>query len=934
MKTEEITSFSEQSLLSEEISQKLITPLPTQDPYDTQTLLGFLSRPFPILETQWDSGKKKGDLLATAIFPSALFSIKAIAAKIRNFAFFRGGVRIGIRLNGTKFHYGKLLVAWSPATAYTGDLINRTQNLYSASSFPHVIISPTENEVNEIVLPFALPTQYIPLDDLSSPKANIGSVFIYVLNPLRLAANTNNVGVTMFANFERPEICGMSMITPAPLTYAQALTETISKSRTGIVSGIAESISGYAGSLRRMPIIGGISGTVSQVAAGVGMIASAVGYCKPNSVAATETRILKVFNNAWSSGLEQAPIMGLKPDNAVSSDYKLIGSLPEEMDLKHILSTPSLLAVVDWKVEDVTGAPIFTSIVSPMAVNANTSGEYTLYNPTMTSWVSNAFRYWRGSLRYCVQITCSGFHSGRLRVSWEPTVTSAYVTTEIPNIVNHILDVQQEVEFFFTIPYLRVQPWSEVHGGNHPFVYAQDTTGSYNDIANGRIRIDVINPLTHPDKPVPQAFVNVWVSAGDDFQLGFPTSEHLMPNSVDITRSQGLTREYLRQHSYPPIINATGATDDNLLMGEKIDHIKDLMMRPSFQSKKILSTETGNLHITAFYPNFPRLVTTYGDRVSYFDWFRYIYRFSRGSVTHKFNLNNVKAKATTPYSLEHSIGINLSTDTSTNSVIVDSSSTSQTILASKGLQVFKPHITPTIEGTVPYYAGIYSNVGSDVNVYEYKYPGMVLNIDDVNAIDTLEATQYISAGDDFTCGFLVGPPIVAYKTVTNNIVAQSLTTGVITSGTIANHTLNEFNTTSLWTLFQEGPSQGAQVNLSSILDDNYSYIIEMITNGFHPQQLDVTFTGLDFKKNVELDGQLTMSDPVKGTYVSYTVTKTSSPTLMTIASSGTNVPVYCAMLTITMIPPIEKKEQEDDVKMREILGNPVLRSRLLQLLLQ
>nr|WFG77342.1 MAG: structural polyprotein [Insectivora picornavirus] len=913
-------------MLSTEIAQKQVVSIPGQDPYDTQTLLGFLSRPFPVVETEWTATHSVGSVLAAVQFPQALFAIPAIAAKIRNFAYFRAGVRIGIRLNGTKFHYGKLLVAWSPATGLTGDLHKRMTNLYSASSFPHVIISPTENEVNEFILPYVLPNQYIPLDSLSFDQSTIGVVTVYVLNPLRLAANTNQVGLTMFANFENPDICGMSMLVPVPPTLkAQALTEAITKSKTGLVSGIAESISGYAGSLRNMPLVGGISSTVSQVAAGVGMIASAVGYCKPNTLAAPENRVLKVFNNAWSSGLESAPMMSLKPDNAVASDYSLIGSFPDEMSFKHLLSTPSLLSVLDWKVGDGIGSPLFTGNVTPLASHAAISGINTIFYPTITSWAVNPFTYWRGSLRYCIQITCSAFHSGRLRISWEPSNSVVYNSAELPNVVNHILDVQQEVEYYFSIPYLRDTPWLETHSTNYPFIFVQDTTRDLNGISNGRLRIDVINPLTHAESPVPQAFINVWVSCGDDFQVAFPTTNYMIAPAVPI--AQGLTREYMRQHQYAPIINASGATDDNLLMGEKVSHLKDILMRPCPNVTLSLKPTTTDKQYAAFIPNFHNLSKEIF--FNYLDWYRHIYRFSRGSITHKFSVLDA-TRADSAITIPNNYGIKLAIDINTSPEPKYYEKGAIASSDSQGLQIFKPMVTPAIEGTVPYYANVYSNVSSDSSSTTYKYPGIVVALEDESTYKSINLTNYLSVGDDFTMGFITGPPSVQYTTASSNIEAQSYVTGAIGGGNDNYPVYSYYGDSTLWT-FLTTPN-GAYLDLKTLLLPNLTYRVQLLSVGGIPivvrfdecKVLSESLDRAEYNYSTRHDFSI-ISDII--------VQKEGVDPKLHFDYQSTNG-VVSVLVVVTQVPPLQETEELLELKIQEIIGNPVMKKRLLLALLQ
>lgn len=736
-------------MLSTEISQGMIVPRALQDPYDIQSLQGFLSRPFPIAEVTWNSTDAVGSIISSATFPNALIQIPAFLAKLRNFSLLRAGVRIGVRINGTKFHYGKLLVAWEPAPLATGDLYPATRNIYSASSFPHVIISPTENEVNEILLPYVLPLQYISLFDLSSNVYDIGGVFIYVLNALQLAANTNSVGVTIFASFEDISVAGMTSVVFNP-PVAQALTEQCEKSRLGVVSGVAEATRAITGALTSVPLVGGIAGTVSKVAGGVGQIASALGFCKPNSVNALEPRVLRQFVNSWSHGLEPAPILGIKPDNAVAAAYDLIGSFPGEMNFDHVLSTPSLIQIVPWTVSDTTGTNLLTGFVGPNFVHTQTSGTTLTMFPTMTAWATNACMFWRGSMRYCVQITCSAFHSGRIRIAWDPNVGTALSVSERPNCVNHILDVQNETEFFFSVPYLQSSPWKPIHADGQSFAQAFQefiAGNGANNSANGRITIDVINQLTHTQSPVPPININVWVSCGDDFQLAFPTTDYLFA----VVPAQGLTREFMRNHEYPPIVHAVGFHDKNLLMGEEIKSVKDIILRPCYTG-----TSSGTDSIDIITPNFMDLNdqdTRAANSKTFMQWYSFIYRFARGSVTHK------AAFGTCPSGIQAYYANKI--ESNYDNVAPLPPDAKHTL--NRGSAAFDPKTNAAIEATVPFYSRFYSSIahfGGTAN--NLRYPAATLHIDCAESTTAWKVDRFISAGDDFVYGFLVGPPTCTY----------------------------------------------------------------------------------------------------------------------------------------------------------------------------
>lgn len=787
----EIMSFSEASILTDTIAQKTVVPPHVEDPYEQQTLVDFLQRTYNIVTQKWASSDDVSKRLVNIQVPNVLFAEPYIKKKLANFKYIRSGVRFGVRVNGTKFHYGKIIACWKPSH-HDAELDVENENVYHASCYPHVVISATENEVHEFVVPYCLPWKYLDLDQVAR---SMGNFQIYVLNPLKVGEKVPDVSISVFMNLENVELVGMTTEDYFPVTYkAQgSIQEARAKSGRGVVSGVAEGLSTIAGSLKSVPIVGSSMGLVESVANTIGSVAKTLGFCKPNDISNYAPRILRNWWMAPSHGLENAPMLALDPENRVVADYSLVGSHPQEMSLAHLFSTPSLYSVISW---DGTVKEIQKFKVSPTLCYSATKKmgdvDGTVYYPTVLSWASAPFEYWRGSLKFCVQVTCSAFHSGRLRISWDPdpiaTVTDEDTNhNEAANRVNHIMDIQTETDYYFTIPYLRDLAWLR-------------NVRDENTAMNGVVVIDVINPLTHPETPVPAVYINVWVMAGDDFQVAFPTELNIQDTKLYITpptpppiRAQGLTREQMRTQTFSPLVQpAKFLIDDHITMGEIVAHVKDLIARPSLYEVIDAVQPVGERRVVSGVeiniPNFPAL--TGASYPNYLIHYSRLFRYVRGSVVHKavikpYSRQIVNGDALSGCGVGNVVYAEMQSNVSgvryiTRGTLEYKKQTEFLFTFNQGKTIVLPPNSYNLEGVVPFYSPIYCaiNTYSEDTNNTQRLPNAVIKIEyeryevpkDADYMEAL-SHHYLSAGDDYILGFQVGPPAI-FIPKTTTIKAQ------------------------------------------------------------------------------------------------------------------------------------------------------------------
>lgn len=765
----EITTFSEQSALTDMV---VGTTMPSYDmnPYKDDTLSGFLQRPRIIDNVEWTDVTPAGELLATLDPYLDLLTSVPFRNKIENFQYFKAGLRIGVRTNGTPFHYGKLMIVWKPMVgSQNSQQQSMRDNIFSSSGYPNVIVSPTENEVNEMVLPFAYDTAYIDLsiDVMRSP----GRLFIYVLNPLALDSDVPPVSITVFANFEDVKLAGQSGIINLPQHTSQFLfpdnlkpnpvssgpivtfeaqgdvvTEAREKSTAGIISGPAKAVSSVAGALVNIPVLGVWAAAVSAVSGAMGTLAEKLGYCKPNTLETLRPYIQKNGDFAAGEGLDSAVKTQIIPSEYVSDIFPQLGGGSEQMTMSDIAGTPSLLGMFTWNGNNFPDDRLFVAPVSPAAVTVVTQSLSERVCATVLHWATRPFEMWRGSLRYDVQITCSNFHSGRLRVSFQPKNSGIVTGFDYQNTINRIIDIQTETDFSFTIPYVSDKPWSFV---------SKDVI--YNSI--GFIEFSVVNDLTHTTLPIPEVYINVWVSAGPDFQVAMPVRRTLRqfgpiaptvkgdgePTDEEGFEAQGLTSQEMKTRDHPPLLpDATGAIEHNICQVDTITHIKQVTNRPARWLDLGLDA-AGNNEVLV--DTFEMALPNSDSLVDYIDWFSNLFVFNRGSL----NVRAVPSYSTdvTQYWMWMRTAFAINGFGFSNRV--------STQPAGYGQQLFTTIATPAKEINVPYYSMSFArlNGGHDSTSWSSCF---AMQLAKPSSLGNPTYDVYRSTGDDYSFNYRVGAP--------------------------------------------------------------------------------------------------------------------------------------------------------------------------------
>lgn len=190
------------------------------DPYPSQNLEAVLGRQYLVDTFAWASTDARGALKHTTSFPNALFLMANIREKLDHYQFFRAGVEVTVRLNGTAFHQGALQVAWVPhysTAALSANGILYEQSIETLSNCPNSILSANTNATISFVIPYCAPSRFWNLKD--SPASGqpadgwMGKAFFSVLAPLLQGGvgSTPTLTVNIFARFVDITVSGATL---------------------------------------------------------------------------------------------------------------------------------------------------------------------------------------------------------------------------------------------------------------------------------------------------------------------------------------------------------------------------------------------------------------------------------------------------------------------------------------------------------------------------------------------------------------------------------------------------------------------------------------------------------------------------------------------------------------------------------------------------
>jgi len=531
--------------------------LSATDPYMPGEVIKALTRSYQIKQFTWTTGAAVGDNLYTEKFPYALLQVPFLADKIKYYAWLRAKVKISFRVNSTKFDYGALMISHLPfyQDGSGGDW--RMKTIWHASMCNPKVLSAQQGSTIEFELPWVNPNVYALT---SSPLPEIGTVMVKVMHPLSSASADPppSITVTVFANFVEPELAGFApdVAPPTPamekawLAYcadrqkvkaeseapktkkvakfkklARMVGEAQSKSsgktvaqeaeektKTGVLSGIADAVTTVAPLLTAIPVIGEFAAPAGMIAGALSPIFKMFGLNKPTMNNAGQIVLDRAGHTiAHGRGGEFTTRLAIDPDNMLSVARGLAGPDEPQPTMLEILKTPVLLELGSFNNTTLPNSQIFSLPAHPSYCKKVTSLTANWYSMSYMAYYGQFASFWRGALKYRIHFTTSSFVTCRVRIAhiFEPLSSNYDLVSG--DLVSRVVDIAGDTIVDLTLPFLDEKLYLPTMAPEAVYPFVQGT---------GTLDISLVNPIVSVDTTAnPRIFYSVWVAAGDDFRF-------------------------------------------------------------------------------------------------------------------------------------------------------------------------------------------------------------------------------------------------------------------------------------------------------------------------------------------------------------------------------------------------------------------------------
>jgi len=578
----------------------------------------FFERPILLSTTEW---KDATSYFATFNLWASYFSHPTIWPKLLGFSRMTANLEVEIRINGSPFRFGEIMVSYRPL--FSSDLnanlcnmsggyipedgcvstvvgfpsVNPSSNrltLVARSQRMHTFLKVSSSTGSKMVLPFIYPYEAIRMTSLQYDPAvaaevtnmknttfykslmGLGTLTMESLSPLvnTQTASTTGVTIDIFVRASNVRVWMAS----GTATFKPQGREEGKGVESVKPSVITSAIALGARAFTHIPVIGPWATAASMVADGVTSILQFFGFTPPPLVSnAMPVVVHSAFNECSLTKPRHLTNLGLDHNNQVSIDPSICGGdQRDELCFARFVERPTILGLCYFGANLNVDDSIFILPVHPMLGLSDNPATPTGVLPYLTrmqltpaAFAAMNFRYWRGTCVVRLHAIKTQYHSGRLRITWEPEIagsTSAATTNMLTVTEGYqqmaVWDLGGAEDMVFKIgfgarsgrltvpPSLQNPAFSSLSTGAS---WAANTISSlalsnpsyisdnYLDYVNGFFRISVANRLQGPNVSDP---IPIVVSCHfEDLQLYDP-----LESSLDAVTTNNLT--YLSTTNY------------------------------------------------------------------------------------------------------------------------------------------------------------------------------------------------------------------------------------------------------------------------------------------------------------------------------------------------------------------------------------------------
>jgi len=657
----------------------------------------------------------------------------SVRAKLRNYTYLKADLMVRVAISGTPFHFGKMILSYQPYASLneniTANLANiaisglhRPQFLNYLSQAPGACtIDYRGNQPVDIKCPFISPkpmhrlfansTAVLSAATSYPDLAVAGDLFLYSLNQAKAVSPTpSEIYVHLYAWLENVQLG------PPTATQIEITTEGYDERKKGPVEKVASFMAMVMNALSTVPSIGVLAKASSYVFQGAAGIASWFGWSRPQiKDHPTFIKNRPFSTTAQTIGVDTVERICFDPMQEITIDPRVCGTDEDELSIAFLSGVQSYLTSFTWAHNStVMAGPIWMSAVTPQLNNYvyNAALARMFMQPTAMAFVTAPFKYWRGKIKFRLEIVCSNFHRGKLAVTFEPNIMQgALITSGISLNKNYIkiIDIQETQDIEFCINYAQPSVWLETAPMDvQPKFHGSEFVFGNPQYVNGFIAVTPFTALQSPDNG--DIAVNVYVSA-EDLQLNvlqsanLPISRRLVSESYDEKGNQPQT-DYT-------CIELNSSSDSGVGAAEYCFGEQPVSLRTAMKRYVTTFTQAFSVNATAhstlstlrniLQPASPfySLVTDHTGDPTLIRYLPLAYLGMRGGIRKRFRFSNFGTKDFTAQNAMVASLVSTGGSLAENLLVYAAGTT---VCRSVGSAAFLPQTNGGIEIEIPYYS--------------------------------------------------------------------------------------------------------------------------------------------------------------------------------------------------------------------------------------
>lgn len=752
--------------------------LSLSDPVSLATTHLF-QKPILVRQVQWETGTARDVNLTSFEIPDILSTLQSPALGLLSIhALYRSGFKIRIQINSSPFHTGRLIAYFNPYGL--SGLAEGGLNYVSKAGLPHVFIDAANATVGHLEIPFLTLKDYFTTYN-SDGDCRVGTFSLDVFNPLQIGTGGSpSVTITIWL-----EPVAVELAIPVARHDVELQMESLLSVAEGPIKQLLSmGINGTA------DLLNGVLGTTRR---GKGK-----GRDRPEIPAPENMGLCySVPNISNGTGANPSDRLALIPTltEVDDSDTSRMTS-GDEMDLMMVARTPMPLGIINWTDAQAAGTKIMTIPVHPLVTSRQSDAVSVYALTTYLAYVANAFKFWRGSIRYRFEIVATQHHTGRLIVAWIPndsfdaTGFPIADTIDINTISQYpceVFDLALNKEFEFVVPYNSPTRYKRMPNFS-PFNAPPNFTAVNNqDYVLGSLVMMIQNTLTHPGTVSNNVDINVFVSGGDDFDLRSACRQYQAADNSVIFQSGTVALEGTRSGESDNAdskigVSATGVGKDTTQGPPQETHLKFLLSRyyPAVtmeQSVPANASTTASIYSTPVFA-WPRYQEA-GCSSDLLSYFSRLYRFWAGGINHMFIHSTTVNQPIFLFTdhipdFEYFVNTNGSTGLNYEAFTLGSASLS-TANSTYYTSVHNLRVNPTVSITTPF-RSIFPKLLTETPALPSSglpdgadafCSGIIVNSyqNSTSTPAVLNVSYFRGAGDDFRLFYLINPPKIRVAAV-------------------------------------------------------------------------------------------------------------------------------------------------------------------------